>query len=98
MLALFVGLAASAGAVARFLLDQVVQSRHDAVFPFGTLVVNVSGSFLLGLLTGLSLHHGLPTGPTVVASAGFAGGYTTCPRGRGRRWPWPSPPPGWRHP
>jgi CrcB protein len=40
-------------------------------------VVNVSGSLLLGLVTGLATHHGLPAVPTAVVGPGFLGGYTT---------------------
>ena len=46
-------------------------------FPFGTLVVNLTGSLVLGLVTGLSVHHGLADGTTAELSAGFCGGYTT---------------------
>ena len=74
---LLVGVAAGCGAVARYLLDQIAQHQHDSTFPYGTLAVNASGSLLLGLVTGLATHHGLPTGPTVVLSAGFCSGYTT---------------------
>lgn len=83
MLTLWVALAAGAGALARYLLDQSVQNRFGQVFPWGTLVVNVSGSLLLGLVTGLALHHGLAHTPTVVLSSGFAGGYTTL-----STWAW----------
>jgi CrcB protein len=82
-LALLVGLAAGLGAVARYVLDQIVQHHHDSAFPWGTLSVNLTGSFLLGLVTGLALHHGLRHTPTVVLSAGFAGGYTTL-----STWAW----------
>ena len=77
MLALAVMLAAGVGAVARYVGDQVVQHRTSGTFPAGTLLVNLSGSLLLGVVTGLALHHGLPTTPTVVIGVGFAGGYTT---------------------
>ncbi|WP_037680054.1 fluoride efflux transporter CrcB [Streptomyces griseus] len=40
------------GAPLRYLTDRAVQSRHDSVFPWGTFVVNVTGSLVLGLLTG----------------------------------------------
>lgn len=76
-LAIAVALAAALGAVCRYLLDLVVQHQHDQTFPWGTFVINVSGSFVLGLVTGLSIHHGLPKVPTTIIGAGFAGGYTT---------------------
>jgi CrcB protein len=77
MLTLAVGVAAAVGAACRYLLDQIVQHQHDQTFPWGTFVINVSGSLLLGLVTGLSIHHGLPKVPTTVIGVGFAGGYTT---------------------
>ena len=49
---LWVALGAAAGAPARYLTDRWVQGRHDSVFPWGTLTVNVVGSFVLGVLTG----------------------------------------------
>jgi len=77
ILAVAVSLAASAGAVCRYLLDQLVQHQHDQRFPWGTFVINVTGSMLLGLVTGLAVHHGLPAVPATVVGVGFAGGYTT---------------------
>ena len=77
ILAVIAGLVAGCGAVARYALDQAIQHRHDSVFPRGTAAVNVLGSLLLGLVTGLAVHHGLPDGPTVVLSAGFCSGFTT---------------------
>jgi len=85
MVTLAVALAAGAGAVARYLLDQIVQHRTSGAFPVGTLLVNLTGSLLLGLVVGLGLHHGLPATPTVVIGAGFAGGYTTF-----STWAWES--------
>jgi CrcB protein len=51
-----VGLLGGAGAIARFLLDGAVSARAGRDLPFGTLAVNVSGAFLLGLLAGVSLR------------------------------------------
>ena len=85
LLAACVALAAGAGAVLRYVLDQLVRGRHVLDFPFGTLLVNATGSLLLGVVTGLSLHHGLDAELTVVLSAGFAGGYTTL-----STWAWES--------
>jgi CrcB protein len=75
--AVLVGLAAALGAACRYLLDQFVQHQHDQTFPWGTLVINATGSLLLGLVTALAGHHGLPATPTTVVGVGFAGGYTT---------------------
>jgi CrcB protein len=85
LLALGVAAAAGVGAALRYVVDQSVQGAHIRDFPFGTLVVNATGSLLLGVVTGLSLHHGLPETPTVVLSAGLAGGYTTL-----STWAWES--------
>ena len=59
------------------MLDQVVQHQHDQTFPWGTFVINVTGSLLLGLVLGLATHHGLPAAPAAVVGTGFLGGYTT---------------------
>jgi fluoride exporter len=83
MVGALVALAAGAGAVLRYLVDQVVQHRARGEFPYGTLVVNLSGSMLLGVTTGLALHHGLPPTPTLVIGTGFLGGYTTL-----STWAW----------
>lgn len=83
MLTFAVALAAGVGAVCRFVVDQLVQHRTSGEFPWGTGLVNVTGSLLLGLVAGLAVHHGLPATPTVVLGAGFAGGYTTL-----STWAW----------
>jgi CrcB protein len=58
-------------------VDSLVSARGDGVFPYGTMVVNVSGSFVLGLLTGLATYHGMPRAPRLVLGTGFVGAYTT---------------------
>jgi CrcB protein len=62
-----------AGAVARFLVDGVVQSRRPGSFPLGTLVVNLSGAFLLGLLAGLAP----PSRLMLLLGTATVGSYTT---------------------
>jgi len=69
--------AGGGGAVARFLLDRAVVDRTRGVFPWGTLVINLTGSLLLGLITGLALHHGLSKSAKIVLGTGFCGAYTT---------------------
>lgn len=76
-LALWVALAGSLGAVARFVVDGAVRSRLAGGFPWGTFTVNVSGSLLLGVITGLALFRGAPTELEIIVGVGFCGGYTT---------------------
>ena len=76
-LALVVAVAGGAGAVLRALLIHHVSLRHVDPLPLGTLVVNASGSLVLGVLTGLSLYHGLGSPTLAVVGVGLCGGYTT---------------------
>ena len=69
--------AAAIGVCVRYVLDGFVQARVGSAFPWGTCVVNISGSFLLGLITGLALYHGLSVDSRLVLGAGFCGAYTT---------------------
>ena len=76
-LALLVACAGGAGAVVRALLIHHIGLRRGDPLPFGTVVVNASGSLVLGVLTGLSLYHGLGPHPLAIAGVGLCGGYTT---------------------
>jgi CrcB protein len=73
----WVALAGALGAVARYAVHALVQSRVAGSFPFGTVVVNLSGSFVLGVITGLTIYHGLDSDVRVVVGTGFIGAYTT---------------------
>ena len=74
----YIGVGSAIGGIARFLLSSAIQQRVAGSFPVGTLVVNISGSLLLGFL----LRYTLST-PAVSAevramlTTGFCGGYTT---------------------
>jgi CrcB protein len=70
-------LAGALGAVARYVVDGVVQDHFGDAFPWGTWVVNVTGAFLLGVLTRLVLYHSLGDAPRAVLGTGLVGGYTT---------------------
>jgi CrcB protein len=70
-------IAGAAGAVLRYLVDRYVQGKVASDFPYGTLVINVSGSLVLGFLTGSALHHGLSATWVTVLGTGLIGAYTT---------------------
>ncbi len=77
IVALAVGLAGALGAVARFVTDGAVQDRSTGSFPYGTFTVNVMGSFVLGVVTGLAWYHGLGGRAHAVVGVGFCGAFTT---------------------
>jgi len=77
LLVLAVAVAGGLGAVGRLVLDGVTRSLVRVNFPLGTTVINVTGSFLLGLVTGLALANGLPAEWRAMLGTGFLGGYTT---------------------
>ena len=61
------------GAPLRYLTDRMVRSRHDTVFPWGTLAVNVTGCLILGLLTGAAPGPNLQ----LLLGTGLCGALTT---------------------
>jgi CrcB protein len=73
MIPLLIALAGGLGAASRLVVDGTVRSRLPSTFPWATVLVNVTGSFLLGLLIGL----GADDRWQAVAGTGFLGGYTT---------------------
>jgi CrcB protein len=73
----WVCLGAAFGAPCRYLVDRFVQSRHDAVMPWGTLIVNVTGSFVLGFVTALAANHEVSDQVVTALGAGFCGALTT---------------------
>ncbi|MGZ4140482.1 MAG: fluoride efflux transporter CrcB [Actinomycetota bacterium] len=78
ILALEVAGAGALGAVCRYLLDGALQQRWRGAFPIGTFAINVSGSLLLGILTGVYMAHGgASPDAKAIAGTGFVGAYTT---------------------
>ncbi len=73
-----IGLGGFAGAISRYLVDGFVTDRTGGSFPWGTLAVNATGSFVLGLLFAMTTERAiLPAdirGPVMI---GFIGAYTT---------------------
>ncbi len=77
LLFLAVAVGGFVGAPSRYLVDRMVSRRVSSVLPWGTFAINMTGSVLLGLLTGLALSHHLPDLPTAFLATGFCGAYTT---------------------
>lgn len=77
MTVLLLALAGGLGAVARFVLDGAVSTARPWRYPVATTLINLTGSFLLGLLAGLAATALLPGSALLVLGTGFLGGYTT---------------------
>ncbi|MEP7192470.1 MAG: fluoride efflux transporter CrcB, partial [Actinomycetota bacterium] len=77
MTLLLVMTGAAIGAPLRYLSDRAVQSRHDTVFPWGTFAVNVTGSLILGLITGAVTAGGASPQVQLAVGTGFCGALTT---------------------
>lgn len=75
---LYVAVGSAIGGVSRYAIGGAVQQRFGLAFPAGTLVVNITGSFLLGLIMRLALGGSQISPETrILLTTGFCGGYTT---------------------
>lgn len=77
MIWLWVAVAGGAGAVARYLVDLAASSRVGGDAPWGTWVVNVTGSFVAGVVAGLATAGFVSPELAAVVAGGFLGAYTT---------------------
>jgi fluoride exporter len=78
---LWIAIGGALGSVGRFWLNGIVSQRFDT-FPMGTLVINVAGSFIIGILGGLTLPEGRMNSEsrmfvTQFMMIGICGGFTT---------------------
>jgi CrcB protein len=74
---LAVALAGGVGAALRLVVDGVLRAAVSTRLPLATAVINVGGSFVLGLLTGLAASSAVAPGGLLVLGGGLMGGYTT---------------------
>jgi CrcB protein len=72
-----IGLGGSLGAISRYIVGQWISRRCNSVYPFGTWIINITGSFLLGAMVGLHLSHQLPDPVWLLIGVGFLGAFTT---------------------
>lgn len=81
-------LGSAAGAPLRYLADREIQRRHRRAYPLGTLVINVVGSFLLGVVVGLNERQGLPSQAMTALGVGLLGPSRRSRPSSGRRCGW----------
>jgi len=75
---LLIALGGAAGAVSRYAVDDTVSRWFGGAFPLGTLVINLTGSFVLGILFALVVERSaLPPDIRAPVMIGFIGAYTT---------------------
>ncbi|AMB41184.1 fluoride efflux transporter CrcB [Arthrobacter sp. TES] len=77
MTVVFLALAGGVGAAVRFIVDGLIRSRLRTALPWATILINVSGSLVLGFLGGLVVRGHAPDSLQLVLGTGFLGGYTT---------------------
>lgn len=77
MIPLWLSLAGGMGAVTRFIVDGLIQTKIKNNQPWGTMLINASGSLLLGILTGTILNYHASDNIKLIIGTGFCGGYTT---------------------
>jgi CrcB protein len=75
--ALLICVTGGLGATLRLVLDGMIRALVTWSYPVGTTVINLTGSFLLGSVTGLATSELMPHQWQLVVSSGFLGGYTT---------------------
>ena len=75
---LLIGIGGFCGAIARYAVDTWISDAVRTPYPWGTLAINVTGSFALGLLFALTAERGpLPEDLRLPLGVGFLGAYTT---------------------
>jgi len=77
MLFALVTLCGGLGAVLRYGIDAFISARTGDVLPWGTITINVSGSFALGFATGMAANAHLNEAWLLAVGTGLLGGYTT---------------------
>ena len=71
---LFVGLGGALGSMLRYTVQRFA---NEPVFPYGTLLVNITGCFFIGLLWGLLSRNSMAQVTGLLLMSGFCGGFTT---------------------
>ena len=76
-LTLLIGIGSFIGGICRYLFAHFIQNKYFSAFPYGTLWVNITGCFIIGLVFGLSEKASVPAEWRLFLATGFCGGFTT---------------------
>ncbi len=68
-----VGVGGMLGSITRYALGKWISERYDTIIPMGTLLINISGALLLGIVTGLYTRGNI----YLLLAEGYLGAYTT---------------------
>jgi CrcB protein len=74
---LVVGVGGFVGSIFRYLISHYINISAQSTFPFGTLTVNIVGSFLIGIIIAAALEGNLSKSMRLLLATGFCGGFTT---------------------
>lgn len=74
---LMVGVGGFFGSIFRFLISHFINISNQSSFPFGTLTVNIVGSFIIGIIIASALQGDLNKSMRLLLATGFCGGFTT---------------------
>jgi len=74
---LLVGLGSFIGGISRYLVTLFIQNKFLSSFPYGTLVVNITGCFLIGVIYGFSDRGSMNAEWRIFLATGIMGGFTT---------------------
>src|SRR3954451_20128038 len=77
MILLLIAVGGAAGSVLRYVLGRAIQGTSASGFPIGTMVVNISGCFLIGILLRQFLNMQVSAELRAFLVVGFCGGFTT---------------------
>ena len=70
---LLIGIGGILGSLSRYTIGKIISQKFNSSFPYGTYFINISGAFLLGLLTSLNINHSI----YAFFGDGFLGAFTT---------------------
>lgn len=70
---ILLGIGGAFGSLTRYKLGNIISKRTKSKFPFGTFIINITGAFLLGVLT----SSGISKNMSILLADGFMGAYTT---------------------